>query len=57
MAKTKRKLFVEVLDMWMSTELLNIGEFSMNIKKEVKETKEKYRKLLDEYDKLEESYG
>lgn len=49
-ARTKRELFINVLDMWLGAEISLIGETSINITEEKENVRKMYDELIREYD-------
>lgn len=52
-ARTKRELFINVLDIWMQNEISLIGETSTDIEKDCKSIKKQYEEYMKMYDELE----
>lgn len=52
-ARTKRELFINILDMWLQNEITVIGEFcTHDIAGEKEEAKKKYQEYMEMYDSL-----
>ena len=52
-ARTKRELFINILDMWLKNEIAVIGEFGIRNHEEMeKDAKGKYQTYMKLYDSL-----
>ena len=53
-ARTKRELFINILDMWLENEITVIGEFGIRNRKEMeKDARKEYQAYMELYDSLE----
>ena len=54
-ARTKRELFINILDMWLQNEIQLIGEFCCHdIAGEKEKARKEYQEYMSMYDLLEE---
>ncbi len=54
-ARTKRELFINILDMWLQNEIQVIGEFCCHdIAAEKEKARKEYQEYMSMYDLLEE---
>ena len=52
-ARTKRELFINILDMWLQNEITVIGEYcTHNISGEQEKAREEYKEYMKLYDLL-----
>lgn len=53
-ARTKRELFINILDMWLENEITVIGEFGIrNLEEMKKDARKEYQAYMELYDSLE----
>ena len=52
-ARTKRELFINILDMWLENKIIVIGEFGIRNHEEMeKDARKKYQAYMELYDSL-----